>query len=133
MDCGRPSKEKTYAGSLSFEFSHFTEKIVVNCGSPFINNRDWNDAMRSTAAHSSLNINEINSSDIFFEKDTTTRLADVYVQKLERDDNLWLDSYHNGYKKLFGITHRRKIHIDPNKFIIRGEDSFIRNKTKKEK
>ena len=132
MDCGKPSKEKTYAGSLSFEFSHFAEKIVVNCGSPFINNRDWNDAMRSTAAHSSLNINEINSSDIFFEKDTTTRLAEVNVQKLERDDNLWLDSYHNGYKELFGITHRRKIHVDPNKFIIRGEDSFISNKTKEE-
>ena len=56
--------------------------------------------MRSTAAHSSLNINEINSSDIFFEQDSTTRLAEVYVQKFERDDNLWLDSYHNGYKKL---------------------------------
>ena len=36
MDCGKPTKEKTYAGSLSFEFSHFTEKIVVNCGSPII-------------------------------------------------------------------------------------------------
>ncbi len=131
MDCGNPTKEKTNAGSLSFEFSHFSEKIVVNCGSPFINNRDWNDAMRSTAAHSSLNINEINSSDIFFEKDTTTRLAEVYVQKSERDDNLWLDSAHTGYQKLFGITHRRKIHVDPNNFIIRGEESFIRNKGNK--
>ena len=131
MDCGNPTKEKTYAGSLSFEFSHFSERIVVNCGSPFINNRDWNDAMRSTAAHSSLNINEINSSDIFFEKDTTTRLAQVYVQKSEREDNLWLDCAHTGYLKLFGITHRRKIHIDPNNFIIRGEESFLRNKKNK--
>ena len=30
--------------------------------------------MRSTAAHSTLNINEINSSDIFFDKDTTQEL-----------------------------------------------------------
>ena len=44
---------------------HFTEKIVVNCGSPFVNNRDWNHAMRSTAAHSSLNINEINHRHLF--------------------------------------------------------------------
>ena len=65
MDCGTPTKEKTHAGTLSFEFSHLSEKIVVNCGSPFVNNKNWHDAMRSTAAHSTLNINEINSSDIF--------------------------------------------------------------------
>ena len=67
MDCGKPTKEQTQAGTLSFEFSHSTEKIVVNCGSPFINNKDWNDAMRSTAAHSTLNINEINSLRYIFQ------------------------------------------------------------------
>ena len=75
MDCGTPSMEKTQAGSLSFELSYLSEKIVVNCGSPFVNNKEWDDAMRSTAAHSTLNINEINSSDIFFDKDTTSRIA----------------------------------------------------------
>ena len=124
MDCGKPTKEQTQAGTLSFEFSHFTEKIVVNCGSPFINNKDWNDAMRSTAAHSTLNINEINSSDIFFNKDTTTRIADVYSEQFEKDDSVWINSFHEGYKKLFGITHLRSIHIDLNNYIIRGEESF---------
>ena len=124
MDCGSPTKERTQAGSLSFEFSHFSEKIVVNCGSAFINNKDWNDAMRSTAAHSTLNINEINSSDIFFNKDTTTRIAKVSSDKFEDDDNVWIKSSHEGYQELFGIIHKRIIHIDLINLIIRGEDSF---------
>ena len=124
MDCGKPTKEQTQAGSLSFEFSHFSEKVVVNCGSPFINNKHWNDAMRSTAAHSTLNINEINSSDIFFNKDTTSRIANVFSEQFEKNDSVWINSYHDGYKRLFGITHVRSIHIDLNNLIIRGEDSF---------
>ena len=68
MDCGKPTPEKTHASSLSFEFSHGSEKIVVNCGSPFINNKKLSEALRSTAAHSTISIDDINSSDIFFEK-----------------------------------------------------------------
>ncbi len=130
MDCGKPTIEKTHAGSLSFELSHLSEKIVVNCGSPFISNRNWNDAMRSTAAHSTLNINEINSSDIFFDKDTTTRIADVFSEKFEENDNIWINSSHTGYEKLFGIIHKRLIHIDLKNLIVRGEESFKKN-TKK--
>ena len=68
MDCGKLTPEKTHASSLSFEFSHGSEKIVVNCGSPFINNKKLSEALRSTAAHSTISIDDINSSDIFFEK-----------------------------------------------------------------
>ena len=125
MDCGRPTSEKTHAGTLSFEFSHLSEKIVVNCGSPFVNNKDWHDAMRSTAAHSTLNINEINSSDIFFGKDTTTRIAETYSNQFNDKDNICIHSYHTGYKSLFGLLHQRIIHVDTKNFIIRGEDSLI--------
>lgn len=128
MDCGTPTKEKTHAGTLSFEFSHLSEKIVVNCGSPFVNNKNWHDAMRSTAAHSTLNINEINSSDIFFEKDTTTRIAKTHSSQFNDNDNICIDSYHTGYRSLFGLLHRRLIHIDQKKLIVRGEDSLIYEK-----
>ena len=124
MDCGSPSMEKTQAGSLSFELSYLSEKIVVNCGSPFVNNKEWDDAMRSTAAHSTLNINEINSSDIFFEKDTTSRIAKVFSEKFNENENVWINSYHEGYKEIFSIIHKRLIHIDLKNFVVRGEDSF---------
>jgi uncharacterized heparinase superfamily protein len=128
MDCGKPSSEKTHAGALSFEFSHLSQKIVVNCGSPYVNHKEWNDAMRSTAAHSTLNIDEINSSDIFFEKDTITRIAEVWSEKIEENDSIWINSAHSGYKKIFGIIHRRSIHVDANNLIIRGRESFSASK-----
>ena len=126
MDCGTPSIEKTHASSLSFELSHGNEKIVVNCGSPFVSNKELNEAMRSTAAHSTVSIDNINSSDIFFEKNTTTRLAKVWSEKLERDNNFWINSAHTGYKDLFGLIHNRKVHIDSKNLIIRGQDYFSR-------
>ena len=127
MDCGTPSIEKTHAGALSFELSHGSEKIVVNCGSPHVNNKKWSDAMRSTAAHSTLAIDEINSSDIFFEKDTTTRIANVHSQRQENEGGYWINATHSGYEKLFGLIHKRNIHIDGKNLIIRGKDCFKRS------
>ena len=132
MDNGSPSMEKTQAGSLSFELSYLSEKIVVNCGSPFVNNKEWDDAMRSTAAHSTLNINEINSSDIFFDKDTTSRIAKVFSEKFTENESVWINSYHDGYRDIFGLIHKRLIHIDLENFVVRGEDSF-KNLQKKQR
>ena len=98
----------------------------MNCGSPFVSNKELNEAMRSTAAHSTVSIDNINSSDIFFEKNTTTRLAKVWSEKLERDNNFWINSAHTGYKDLFGLIHNRKVHIDSKNLIIRGQDYFSR-------
>ena len=128
MDCGQPNNFNTYAGTLSFEFSHQKNKIVVNCGSPFINNKKWHEAMRSTAAHSTLNLDEVNSSDIFFNRLNKTRKANVWSEKHEESNNIWINSAHSGYKDLFGIIHNRKIHIDPVKLIIRGQDYLVRPK-----
>ena len=127
MDCGKPTSEKTHASSLSFEFSHGSEKIVVNCGSPFINNKKLSEALRSTAAHSTISIDDINSSDIFFEKNTTTRIANVWSEKLIDGHNFWINTAHSGYKDLFGLVHNRKIHIDTKNLIIRGQDYFSKS------
>ena len=64
MDCGQPNNFNTYAGTLSFEFSHQKNKIVVNCGSPFINNKNGR-SYEIYSCHSTLNLDEVNSSDIF--------------------------------------------------------------------
>ena len=116
--------KKTHAGSLSFEFSHFGEKLVVNSGSPFVNDKKWIEAMRSTAAHSTVSIDDINSSDIFYQKDTNTRIAKVWSEILFDKNCYWINSTHTGYKEIFGIIHNRKIHIDPEKLTIRGQDYF---------
>ena len=128
MDCGNPPKEKTHAGTLSFEFSHLGEKLVVNSGSPFIDDKKWIEAMRSTAAHSTVNVDDVNSSDIFFDKDlNNSRIAKVRSEFYQDKDSFWINSAHSGYHDFFGIVHNREIHIDTKNLIIRGQDYFSKS------
>ena len=126
MDAGNPSKESLYAGSLSFELSFGKKIIIVNSGSPHIQNKKWAEAMKSSAAHTTLTIDDINSSDIFFEKGKKGRIAKVWSKKYNDGKSHWIESSHNGYKEIFGLIHNRKIHIDTSNKLIRGQDSLIR-------
>ena len=126
MDAGKPSTYSTYAGSLSFEFSFGKQIVIVNSGSPHIQNKKWAEAMKSTAAHSTLTIDNVNSSDIFFEKFKKGRIADVWSKKYTDGKSHWVESSHNGYKEVFGLIHNRKIHIDTYRKIIRGQDTLIK-------
>ena len=82
--------------------------------------------MKSTAAHSTLTIDNVNSSDIFFEKFKKGRIADVWSKKYTDGKSHWVESSHNGYKEVFGLIHNRKIHIDTYRKIIRGQDTLIK-------
>ena len=50
-----------HAGTLSFEFSHGKERLIVNCGAQPADG-EWRLAQRSTAAHSTLAVDDTNSS-----------------------------------------------------------------------
>ena len=126
MDCGNPTKEKTCASSLSFEFAYGKNQIVVNCGSPYINNKKLTEATRSTSAHSTISIDNINSSDIVFKKNQ--RIAKVWSKKKIKKNCFWIESAHSGYSKNFGIIHSRKIHVDTQKKILRGQDTLFKSK-----
>tara|TARA_B100000989_G_scaffold83137_1_gene59461 strand:+ start:753 stop:2378 length:1626 start_codon:yes stop_codon:yes gene_type:complete len=122
IDTGNPIKENTFAGSLSFELSFGRNRIVVNSGAPHIQNKRWSEAMRSTAAHSTLTIDNVNSSDIFFGKQKMTRVAKVWSKKMSDGKSYLIESAHDGYKEIFGLVHNRKIHINCHDRVIRGHD-----------
>ena len=50
-----------HAGTLSFEFSHGMERMIVNCGAHPIA-EEWRQVQRATAAHSALVVDDTNSS-----------------------------------------------------------------------
>ena len=124
LDGGTPSIEKTHAGSLAFEFSYGNEKIVTNCGSPYIYNKKWSKMMRSTPAYSTLSIDNYNSSDIF----NGSSVAKVWSKNVVAKNNYWISSSHSGYENRFGLVHNRKIHIDTLNLIIRGKDYLSKTK-----
>ena len=129
MDCSSPVIEDIYAGALSFELSVGKQMLVVNCGSPKIKNKVLKNALKSSAAHSTACIDNVNSSNILNNPNDSSRIANVWSKLYQKNNSFWIDSAHSGYKHYFGVIHSRKIHIDSEKKIIRGQDSFSKTKS----
>jgi len=108
-----------HAGTLAFEMSCGRDRLIVNCGaSPDPN---LSAAQRSTAAHSTLTIDDTNSSDIT----GPTRRARINEKLRETaEGNAWLTAAHDGYSANFGLTHRRRIYLSSDGTDLRGEDTL---------
>ena len=63
VDAGVPAAPgydpHAHAGTLSFEFSHGDERLIVNCGAQNAGG-EWRLAQRATAAHSTLAVDDTN-------------------------------------------------------------------------
>ena len=129
MDCSNPVVDDIYAGALSFELSVGKQLLVVNCGSPRIKNKVLKNSLKSSAAHSTASIDNINSSNILNKPEDNRRIANVWSKLYQKDNSFWIDSAHSGYKHYFGVIHSRRIHIDSAKKIIRGQDCFTRTRS----
>ena len=118
--------ESGYAGALSFEFSVDRQRLVVNCGSGVDRAREWISAMRVTAAHSVLAVDDTNNIALVGARE---RVAEAPASWAERNDdetgNAWLDVTHEGYAHNFGLHHQRRLYLAASGDDLRGEDSLI--------
>jgi uncharacterized heparinase superfamily protein len=111
-----------HAGTLSFEISVGRDRLVVNCGAAPASGSEWRDALRATAAHSTLVIADTNSSEL--KPDGLGRRPEkVEVQRQEANGAHWLEASHDGWGKPFGAVHRRRLYLAESGEDIRGEDS----------
>ena len=123
IDCGNPPPSiyaKYYqAGCLSFELISNKQKIICNSGYGKYLSPKLTELSRSTAAHSTLYINDT-SSCIFHKNDFTNRIYGssliskhrVINKNYTEDKNFYsISASHNGYEKKFGYTHTRSIKI----------------------
>lgn len=128
VDAGPPpppgSDRTAHAGTLSFEFSVGRERIVVNCGTHPEADPQWTWALRSTAAHSTLVVDDVNSADLIAGGGLKRRPVDVNASRREFDGNLLIEASHDGYRKPFGLTHRRSIFLAADGEDLRGEDEI---------
>jgi uncharacterized heparinase superfamily protein len=136
MDAGRPPppefSREAHAGCLSFEFSSGVDPIVVNCGSPRSGRKDWEDAARSTAAHSTATLGDV-SSCRFLGSDRLRRLmgtpivagpTTVPVRRERTADGVKVVASHDGYVARFGIVHERALALAADGSRLEGEDVF---------
>ncbi|MCB4820780.1 heparinase II/III family protein [Roseicella aerolata] len=110
-----------HAGTLSFEMSVGRDRLIINCGAAPAAEADWRDALRATAAHSTLVLADTNSSELR-EEGLGRRPERVEADRQEADGAQWLDATHDGWRKSFGATHRRRLYLDQNGEDLRGED-----------
>ena len=108
-----------HADSLSLELSVSGHKVVVNSGTSEYGLGDERQRQRGTAAHSTLYIPGIDSSEVWggFR---VARRARVKLEKFQESEaELLLKARHNGYCRLKGSpVHQRQIQYQSDKLII---------------
>ena len=126
VDCGAPPPpgvdRYAHAGTLSMELSVGRDRMIVNCGAFPAGDPEWRDATRATAAHSTLVIADVSSSELKPEG-LGRRPVVVEAQRQEANGAHWLEASHDGWKKLFGAVHRRRLYLAESGEDVRGEDA----------
>jgi uncharacterized heparinase superfamily protein len=129
LDAGPPtlsvSDEHAHAGTLSFEMSVGKERMIVNCGAYTGRNVNWRYACRTSAAHSTLILEDTNSTEILTNGHLNVDDMTVTSRREEEDGNIWIEASHDGYEHLYGVIHRRRLYLASNGEDFRGEDSLI--------
>ena len=124
VDTGKPFEAErlsSHAGTLSFEMSHGKDRLVVNCGTPNAAGKKWLTAMRVTAAHSTLSVDDLSSSQ-FDKNKLTLGPKTVECRRSEADGAVWLETSHDGYLNRVGIIHKRNLFLASSGEDFRGED-----------
>ena len=126
MDTGPSSnvERPVYAGTLSFEMSVGRERLVVNCGPYRGGDSDWCEALRRTAAHSTVTIDDSNSSEVTFSV-SDSGISPTNAVREEQSGAVWVDGFHDGYVNRFGLRHERRIYLDADGQGLRGEDRIV--------
>lgn len=114
---------RAHAGALSFEMSIGADRLVVNCGAHWGDDAKWRRAMARTDAHSTLAVADSDSAEVGADGRCRTR-ARVEAQRREADGSVWLDVSHDGYRRKYGLIHRRRLYVNDAGDDIRGEDTL---------
>ena len=127
VDAGAPPPptraRDAHAGTLSFEMSVGRHRLIVNCGCHPVGHR-WSRAYRATAAHSTLVVNDTNSSKISADGALSRRPETVSCRREEAEGSHWLDMSHDGYRTPFGLVHQRRLYLAAGGEDLRGEDGL---------
>ena len=117
------------ASTLAMEIGDGAQRLVVNCGGPGPVPTDLSDdlvqALRSTAAHSTLTLGDSNSTAIMPDGTLGKGVADVAVERSEDNDSSRIEASHDGYVKGFGLVHERRLSLGNDGKEVRGEDRLI--------
>jgi uncharacterized heparinase superfamily protein len=108
-----------HADTLSFELSLFDHRLIVNSGTSTYAENAARVAERSTAAHSTVEIDGINSSDVWRSFRVASRARPFGLHVQEEPGVITVRASHDGYRRLPGSpTHAREWTIQPRRLTV---------------
>ena len=128
----RPFDLNSHVAPLAFELSTKLGRIVVNCGWPEQQALRFRRPVRSTAAHSTLTLNDTDAGTLINEgwKERVVGSAvdresgPVNATRKEQKMGTWLEASHDAYRDDTGLTHKRRFFMSIEGDDLRGEDSL---------
>ena len=136
LDAGPPSPDaysvNAHAGCLAFEMSSGAHRVIVNCGTAVGESEEWVSALRSTAAHSTLTMDDYSSASFLsgrLARLLGPRLVEgpdlVETRRGEDAHGITVDANHDGYLAPFGVVHQRRMTLSPRGTALTGADRLI--------
>jgi uncharacterized heparinase superfamily protein len=125
-DTGAPARPfrggGAHAGTLSIEVSVGQERMIVNCGSAIESEATWQMAQRMTAAHSTLSVEDRNSSEILNDGGLGRSAKITTYSRRDTETELCFEATHDGYRPVFDLEHSRKVEVLRNEEGVRGSE-----------
>lgn len=133
LDAGPPPLAKqSAAGSastLAFEFSHGAQRMIVNCGGSALVGATIPAALarglRTTAAHSTLCVDDSNSTAILQGGQLGRGVSEVGLDRRDIDRATRIEASHDGYARSHGFVHSRLLILRSDGMELRGEDTLL--------
>jgi uncharacterized heparinase superfamily protein len=123
------------ASTLAFELSDGPQRLVVNCGGAGLLPSDLPPeliaGLRSTAAHSTLVLDDTNSTNINPDGSLGRGVDEVMIDRSEDNDASRIEAAHDGYVRTFGLVHKRSLMLGNDGKEVRGADQLIAKGRKK--
>jgi uncharacterized heparinase superfamily protein len=117
------------ASTLAFEFSDGPARIVVNCGGARAAMaglpRALIEALRTTAAHSTLTLADTNSTAIHADGTLGRGVGEVELSRQESENASRIEASHDGYLRRHGFLHRRQLVLTDDGKELRGDDVLL--------
>ena len=139
MDVGASPDKKFssnyQAGSLSFEIISNGKKLICNSGYFQNFKNQLNEISKSSAAHSTLVIDDKSSCKFVKTSDLSTRISEglkITKKNIIFEKNYWkIIAAHDGYLKKYNIIHERELEFYPEQTKLVGCDKILsKNNTK---
>ena len=136
MDAGAPPPPAhataAHAGFLAFEMTAGGQRLIVNCGAALAHDERWQDALRATAAHSTLTVGDTSAAGVLAQPRLREALGarllakgTVETRRLETADGDILEGSHDFYAAAFGVVHQRRLKLTKRGSQLSGTDRLI--------